>query len=190
MNETEYIDTFINSLKSIREEQFKKVEFTYEDIILPVKRLHEKPEDYVKFTTKLKKDGKIQKMKPGNINKKSYEPENADIDILKDDIFNEKGDENGAGEEIHKLDIEKMTRDEKIECINQFLSRKNILLEKTELEKIEKIVDNPEIPLKKYLSISKIYQQITKITFIKKMENGFYYVSLEESKAKKKTYFH
>ena len=43
---------------------------------------------------------------------------------------------------------------------------------------------------KKYFSFSQIYQQLTKITFIKKLENGSYTINLEDSKPKKsKKYF-
>ena len=42
----------------------------------------------------------------------------------------------------------------------------------------------------KFINISKIYQQVTKISFIKKLENGSYIVDLSDNKVKKtKKYF-
>ena len=51
--------------------------------------------------------------------------------------------------------------------------------------KIEDIIDNPEINIKKYFNISKVYQQVNKISFIKKLENGTYIIDTSESKSKK-----
>ena len=39
--------------------------------------------------------------------------------------------------------------------------------------------------IKKYLNISKVYQQVNKISFIKKLENGSYIVDIVENKPKK-----
>ena len=64
------------------------------------------------------------------------------------------------------------------------------LSKEEQLKKIDDIVDNPEIMLKKYLNISKMYQQITKISFIKKLENGSYIVDISDTKKKiNKKYF-
>jgi Mg/Co/Ni transporter MgtE len=56
-------------------------------------------------------------------------------------------------------------------------------------QKIESIIDNPAISLKKYITISKMYQQITKIGFIKKLEDGLYIVDISEKKVKNKNIF-
>ena len=83
-----------------------------------------------------------------------------------------------------------MDREKKINLIREYIVRKNIYLEEEELKKIDDIVDNPEIMLKKYLNISKMYQQITKISFIKKLENGSYIVDISDTKKKiNKKYF-
>jgi hypothetical protein len=103
-------------------------------------------------------------------------------------IFNNISNEE-SNEEI-KLDIDLLDRDKKMQLINDFLERKNIILEENEIKKIENIIDDTEIVLKKYISISKIYQQIVKISFLKKLENGSYIIDLNKSNVKKsKKYF-
>ena len=192
MNHEEYVDTFLSGINEMRKEEFKRVQFHYEEQMVPVKLLNEADKDYNGFKRKLQKDARYQKSRQGNIHKKVYEPENVDIDILKDDIFQNGNPVENANEEedMNKLDIENMTRDEKMEMIHQYCIRKNITLDEIEMTKIRGILDNPLTPLKKYITISKIYQQITKISFIKRMENGLYYISTEETKGKKKAYFH
>ena len=149
-------------------------------------------------------------MKPGNMAKGEYDTSvTSGVDILEDDIFNlipppngvgevgvggvgeEDADSNDSKEDTKsKIDISLMDREKKINLIREYIVRKNIYLEEEELKKIDDIVDNPEIMLKKYLNISKMYQQITKISFIKKLENGSYIVDISDTKKKiNKKYF-
>ena len=129
----------------------------------------------------------MEKAKPGNISKKEYENIDNGIDILQDDIFN---DDTESGVNDIKLEIDSLSREKKLELINDFLQRKNIIFDEENLKKIELIVDNSEISLKKYLNISKMYQQVIKISFIKKLENGTYIIDLNNNKVKKsKSYF-
>ena len=53
------------------------------------------------------------------------------------------------------------------------------------MQKIENIIDNPDIILRKYITISKMYQDISKISFIRKIDETNYAVILEDSKSKK-----
>ena len=189
MENNNFIELFIKKVTDVRNEEFKLHNFSYEDKILEKKQLNENPMEFKNYKNIIKKKALMDKIKPGNINKKEYGPNNdTDIDILEDDIFNNNSDET-KGEE-NKIDIELLDRDKKLELIHDFLQRKNILLNEEELKKIENIIDDPDIPLKKYLNISKIYQQIIKIGFIKKLENGTYLIDINQNKSKKsKNYF-
>jgi hypothetical protein len=53
--------------------------------------------------------------------------------------------------------------------------------------KIENIIDNPDISLRKYITISKLYQDISKISFIKKVDETNYAVILDDKVKKSKT---
>jgi hypothetical protein len=189
MEYNNFIENFIKKINDIRNEEFKLHNFSYEERILEKKQLNENPMEFKNYKNIIKKKALLDKIKPGNINKKEYGPNNDnDIDILEDDIFNNNSDETKG--EDNKIDIELLDRDKKLELIHDFLQRKNILLNEEELKKIENIIDDPNIPLKKYLNISKIYQQIIKISFIKKLENGTYLIDINQDKTKKsKNYF-
>jgi hypothetical protein len=177
----DYIDGIKNKINSIREDQFKRVGFVYEDRIIEKKTLNENLMEYKNYQKNMKKKAMLEKNKPGNINKPVYE-QTYNVDILEDDIFHNNVDETKIDD---KLDFENMTRDKKLSLIQEFIQRKNINLEIEDLNKIEQLVDNSEINIKKYLNISKMYQQITKVSFIKKLENGSYVFDLGENKIKK-----
>lgn len=183
-----FIENFINKINETRNDEFKKFNFEFEDKIIEKKQINENLMEFKNYQSTLKKKAKLDKLKPGNIGKKEYGPINdLNIDILEDDIFNNNSNENNN--EI-KLDIDLLDKDKKLELINEFLQRKNIILEECEILKMNDILDNPDINLKKYLNISKMYQQIIKIGFIKKLENGLYIVDLDQNKYKKtKNYF-
>ena len=83
------------------------------------------------------------------------------------------------------MDISSLDKDKKLELINNFIQKKSIFLDEESMKKIEEIIDNSEISLRKYIIISKMYQEITKINFIKKLEDGSYVVDLGENKNKK-----
>ena len=101
----------------------------------------------------------------------------------------EEHGENDDEEEV-KLDISSMDNSKKMELIMEFVKRKNITLEEESIKKIQELVNDEEFPLKKYINVSKIYQQITKIGFIKKLENGSYIIDIQEKKkTKSKNYF-
>jgi hypothetical protein len=187
MDNTTFLSEFKNKINKIRDNEFKNFNFEYTENVIEKKELYENSMEFKKFQINVKKKAIQEKQKPGNIGKKEYESNNS-VDILEDDIFNNTFKENQTDEV--KLDIESFDREKKLSLIYDFLQRKNIILEEYNLKKIEEIVDNPEITLKKFLNVSKIYQQITRITFIKKLENGSYIVDINENKPRKtKKYF-
>jgi hypothetical protein len=187
MDTKPFIETFIENINKIRNEDFEKNDFKYQEKVITKKSINENSTEFKSFKSTTRKKALLEKTKPGNIGKKEYENIDHGIDILQDDIFN---DDSEPASEDSKLDIESLDRDKKLELINDFLQRKNIILDQENLKKIEMIVDDPEITLKKYLNISKIYQQVIKVGFIKKLENGSYIIDLNNNKTKKsKNYF-
>ena len=188
MDNNIFLNNFIEKINSIRDEEFKQYDFKYEEKTIENKILNENTMEFKNFKNIIKKKAMMDKLKPGNIGKKEYKSNDDTIDILEDDIFQNDLSENNVNE--IKIDIELLDKNKKLELIYEFLQRKNIILEDSELKKIESIVDNSEIVLKKYINISKMYQHITKIGFIKKLENGSYIIDLNENKTKKpKNYF-
>lgn len=188
MESNSFIENFIENINKLTSEEFEKHDFKYEERKILKKIVNENSIEFKNFKSTTKKKALLEKLKPGNIGKKEYENIDQGIDILQDDIFNDNNNENNN--EDSKLDIESLDRIKKLELINDYLQRKNIILDEENLKKIELIVDNQEISLKKYLNISKIYQQVIKVGFIKKLENGTYVVDLNTNKTKKsKSYF-
>jgi hypothetical protein len=167
MNIDNYIKTNIELLDKFRENEFEKNNFVENKVELKKKteNVSEYNLEYNIFKKELNKKALINKGKPSNSNKKEYSTSDPSINILEDNnlFMNEKD----ISEEEKKFDLLKLTIDEKIVFIKNFLENKNIVLDENEFQKIIDIVNNPEINLKKYINISKIYQHITKITFIK-----------------------
>ena len=181
MDNSSFINNIIDKINIIRTDEFKKFNYTYKEKIIEKKLINENLKEFKDMKQNIKKKASIDKMKPSNIHKKEYDNANINIDILEDDIFNNNED---ISSDI-KLNIESLNREQKIELINEFVQRKNIVFEPIEYAKIEEIIDNPDITLKKYINVSKLYQQVTKISFIKKLENGSYIIDLNENKPKK-----
>ena len=187
-----FVEDFYNNINNLRNEEFKKYNLSYEERIIEKKPVNENLQELKKYKHTIKKN-LLDKNNGVAILKKELQTLNnpADInniDILEDDIFHNNSNDSLLDED--KLDISILDRENKLKLIHEFLQRKNINLEEQELIKIESIVDDPNIVLKKYFNISKIYQQITRISFIKKLENGSYTINLNENKPKKsKKYF-
>jgi len=173
MNSAIFVPTCVDKLVKLRETEFEKNSFVYTENENIEKKSNENSIEFKKFQYNIKKKGK-------NL-KREYNT-NSNISILDDDIFNNSV-ENTTNEV--KLEIESLEKDKKMDLINDFIQRKNIILDENEYKKLESIIDNPEISIKKYINISKMYQQISKISFIKKLENGTYIVDLSENKTKK-----
>jgi hypothetical protein len=180
-----FIVEFIKIISDNRNKEFEKFNFKYEDKIIDKKKICENPMEFKKYSLDIKKQSLINKNKPGNIQKKNYEDNNDNVDILEDDIFNNSNNVNNSKIDNVKLDIEKIDIDTKKKLIYNYLDLKNIKLDENNLNKIEIIINDVDVNLKKYISISKIYQNITKISFIKKLEDGSYIVDLNIPKTRK-----
>lgn len=180
-----FIVEFIEIISNNRNKEFEKFNFKYEDKILDKKKICENPMEFKKYSIDIKKQANTNKNKPGNIKKKTYEDNNDNVDILEDDIFNNSSNSNNIKLDNIKLDIEKIDIDTKKKLIHNYLDLKNIKFDEDNLKKLEIIINDSDINLKKYISISKIYQNITKISFIKKMEDGSHIVDLNIPKTRK-----
>jgi hypothetical protein len=184
MDNSLFIDDFINTLTKIQENEFKIHNFTYTEVDLPKKIVNDNLMDFRNFKTTLIKRSIKDKSKPSFINKKEIEVDN-NINILEDDIFQF----NEEIQESNKLDIENITIEDKKKLINEYLSRKSILLEENQINKINQLLEDPEFNFKKYITISKIQHQITKIGFLKKMEDGSYLFDFKEKQKNKNIFF-
>lgn len=191
MDHDNFISELITKISNIRSDEFNKFNFQIKENTKQ-KTSFEDGMEFKSFKSKIIKKASIDKLKPGNIGKKEYETSNSDsnIDILADDIF-EKTDDSLPPVNNPTTDIiEVFDLDKKKYMIDDFLQRKNIILEEDNLKKIDDIINNPDINLKKYITISKMYKQITKISFLKKLENGSYIIDINDDKPKKnKKYF-
>jgi len=185
MDSTKFIEEVIAKIDTVRNDEFSKNNYIYEEKPIEKKVLNENLMEFRNFQSKIRKKALQDKLKPSNVGKKEYGGSGENIDILEDDIFNN----NDTQQEEIKINIDELERESKLKLINEFIQRKNIILDQMNLQKIESIIDNPSISLKKFITISKMYQQITKIGFIKKLEDGLYIVDISEKKVKNKNIF-
>jgi hypothetical protein len=186
MDSIQFIEEVIAKIDTVRNDEFSKNNFTYQEKPIEKKVLNENLMEFRNFQSKIRKKALLDKLKPSNVGKKEYGGNSENIDILEDDIFNNN---NNTQQEEIKIIIDELDRESKLKLINEFIQRKNITLDQMNLQKIESIIDNPSISLKQYITISKMYQQITKIGFIKKLEDGLYVVDISEKKVKNKNVF-
>lgn len=185
MDNITFLNIFINKISNIREEEFNKNNFIYKEKNVEKKKVNENLMEYRNFKSNMIKKSIKDKMKPSNIGKKEYELGENYINILEDDIFT---NEDEISEDT-KLNIDELNREDKLKLIYDYLQRKCIDLDDFNLKKIDMIIDDNNINLKKHIVISKMYQQIIKISFIKKIENGTYIIDLNEKKVKNKNIF-
>lgn len=183
MDPTVFLPEFIANINNIRDNEFNKFNFQNNATLVAKKeQVINDPMEMKAFKHNLHKKASLDKLKPSNVGKKEYETTNIgeNVDILNSDIF-----ENSQTDTEVKMDIDSFDVDKKKYLINDFLHRKNIILEESCLKQIDDILNDETISLKKYLSISKLYNQIIKISFIKKLENGSYIIDTNLDKRQK-----
>ena len=124
---------------------------------------------------------------------------NSTDDILKKILLNMRYDASKTLKENKEIILENPNAKESIsnnvkneggikcDSIDDYLKKKSIKLDEANMLKIENIIDNPEISLRKYITISKLYQDISKISFIKKVDETNYAVILDDKVKKSKT---
>ena len=177
------IEEIKSSLEEIRNNEFEINNFKYKKPELAKKDINVDTVDFKHYQSSIRKKAMSEKNKPSNMFKNEIDTtDNNKINIIDDPIFNSQEVEESTQE---KLDISTLDKESKLKLIHNYLKKKSIKLEEVELLKIEAIVDNPDISLKKYITISKLYQDISKISFIKKVDETNYAVILDDNKVKK-----
>lgn len=177
------IEEIKSSFEEIRNNEFEIHNFKYKKPELVKKEINVDTVDFKHYQSAIRKKVMSEKNKPSNMFKTEIETtDNNKINIIDDPIFNSQEVEESTQE---KLDISTLDKESKLKLIHNYLKKKSIKLEEVDLLKIETIVDNPDISLKKYITISKLYQDISKISFIKKVDETNYAVILDDNKVKK-----
>lgn len=177
------IEEIKSSFEEIRNNEFEIHNFKYKKPELVKKEINVDTVDFKHYQSAIRKKVMSEKNKPSNMFKTEIETtDNNKINIIDDPIFNSQEVEESSQE---KIDISTLDKEAKLKLIHNYLKKKSIKLEEVELLKIEAIVDNPDISLKKYITISKLYQDISKISFIKKVDETNYAVILDDNKVKK-----
>ena len=177
------IEEIKSSFEEIRNNEFEIHNFKYKKPELVKKDINVDTVDFKHYQSAIRKKAMSEKNKPSNMFKTEIDTtDNNKINIIDDPIFNSQEVEESSQE---KLDISTLDKEAKLKLIHNYLKKKSIKLEEVELLKIEAIVDNPDISLKKYITISKLYQDISKISFIKKVDETNYAVILDDNKVKK-----
>lgn len=177
------IEEIKSSFEEIRNNEFEIHNFKYKKPELVKKEINVDTVDFKHYQSAIRKKVMSEKNKPSNMFKTEIETtDNNKINIIDDPIFNSQEVEESTQE---KIDISTLDKEAKLKLIHNYLKKKSIKLEEVDLLKIETIVDNPDISLKKYITISKLYQDISKISFIKKVDETNYAVILDDNKVKK-----
>jgi len=177
----EIVNNIKASIADIRNNEFENEGFKYIEQEIVKKDINVDNIDFKNYQSTIKKQALIDKSKPSNINRKEIETTNTEnINIVDDEIF---CDDDGSSNE--KFDFNTLSSEEKLRMIMNFLKKKLIKLDEENMTKLNELVNNAEFPLKKYITISKIYQEITKITFIKKIDETTYIIMVDELNKKK-----
>lgn len=179
------IEEIKSSFEKLRNNEFEVNNFKYTKLELIKKDINVDTVDFKHYQSAIRKKAMSEKNKPSNMFKNDIETtDNNKINIIDDPIFNSEDVEESSQE---KIDITSLDRETKLKLINNYLKKKSIKLDEVNMLKIENIIDNPEISLRKYITISKLYQDISKISFIKKVDETNYAVILDDKVKKSKT---
>lgn len=115
--------------------------------------------------------------------KKEEDPIN-EINIL---TLKTMADNVNNSEENSTTDIDKMPVDLKYELIEKYIQKKNINLNEDDIDKLNELLNDENIKLNKYISVSNVFGDITKISFlVKNKETNEYYIDINNLKNSKK----
>jgi len=188
MDNIQLIEETIQKINDIRETEFKINNHVNIEKKVELKEVNANINDFRNFKSGLIKRSIRDKSKPFYQGKQEYEVDTSGTNILKDDIFEiHDGTEEKQKEKTQNMDI--LTKEEKMNLIKEFISRKSIEIEENQIQRIEDMLDNPEFSFKKNIVLSKTYNQISKILFLKKLENGSHIVDFSTNKHKNKNIF-
>jgi hypothetical protein len=179
------IEEIKSSFEKLRNNEFEINNFKYKEPEMVKKDINVDTVDFKNYQSSIRKKAMSEKNKPSNMFKNEVETtDNGKISIMDGSIFETQEVKDSIEE---KIDINILDKETKIKLIHNYLNKKNIKLDEENLLKIENIIDNPDISLRKYITISKLYQDISKISFIKKVDETNYGVILDDKVKKSKT---
>ena len=165
-----YVEKYINHLNNLNEENIKNYKYDLKED-LPEK----KPTEIKSY----------KEMKNFTDSRKKFYEKNTNLE--KEQIFN-IFENNSIKTDEKQINFYDLDYDNKISHITDYMKRKKIKLD-VDLDSIKEIIDNNDL-LKKYISIDKTYNMISKISFFKKMEDGNYTIKLDiNNKRTKKNFF-
>jgi len=170
MDTHKFIDNYITKIKDINESNIIKYNYKLKDNL---------PEKEVKEIQSYKE------MKKFTDTRKKYYEKQTNIDQEENFNIFEKNNIN-TDEESNKNFFE-LDYDDKKDYILDYIKRKKIKLS-DDLDSIKEIIED-SVKLKKYVSIDKTFNIISKISFFKKNEYGNHYISLNDIKRTKKNFF-
>jgi hypothetical protein len=134
---------------------------------------------------KVYKNNRIKTLLSKNKIKKSMNDDQTEkeMNILTLNLYTD-----GSTDSTNNLnDIDKMSFEEKYNLIERYIKKKNIVLSEIDRNRINDILIDDTIVLKKYISVSTLFGDITKISFIvKNREMNEYYIDLNNLKSIKK----
>jgi hypothetical protein len=184
------LDSMVNKIKSIKEENYKKYNYKEPKYRKVVKKVDYSTEefknsvDFKSFHIDLKKQARYEKTKPGNARMVEYEEDQdcKKVNILTDDIFEKNVN---LTETKVKMNISEMSVKDIMKDIHLFLKRKNIQLSEEDICEIEKAIEDPVFEREKYIKYSKSTKTLSKLEFIKKIYDDSYEVSFNNNEKEK-----
>ena len=177
-----FINNFIENINNLNHRDFNKNNFKYEIKTREKKDLNENPMILREYKSSMAKSIKKKEKLDNYININTI---NNDIDLFDTNNINTFDKKELEDNQNNFYDLNK---ENKIEYIKDYMSRKKIYIEINQFSKIDDIIEDNEL-LKKYITISKQHNQISKISFFKKKEDGSYFIDLVISKKKNKVIF-
>ena len=205
MNANNFVENFIDELDTINQEEFKKNNYSVKKKIRVKKELNENPlllKEYKanRIETLKKKNKLIKKENFVDIDNKVdidiFNKENINLVVNSPEVISKKNNDSNNSMDSEEIQMKKendlnfyeLDKENKMNLIKDYMSRKKIYVEHEEFSKIDSIIDNNEL-LKKYISITKVHKQISKITFFKKKDDFSYNIDFQIPKKKNKISF-
>ncbi len=177
----ERIDEYVNNLKKIRDEEFKKYNYNYEEYIFKKKLTKQRRIEQIEHQKKIRKQVLINRNKAARKEVEEYVTidENNTKDILTDNLFFVKAESEVVkveGEEVKpkriKKKFEEVPKEDILKMMDKYILKRRIKLNKEDMDIIIKMKEDESVEWKKYISLTTDGTDITKISFLKKNGMG------------------
>lgn len=176
-----FIENFTENIQNLNQHDFNKHNYIISEKLRVKKEIDENPMIIREFKSAMAQSS-AKKIKTENF---------VDINIKSNiNLFDTNNINSFNDDEVieNKTDFYELDSINKLSFIKDYMSRKKIYIEINEFNKINDLLDDNET-LKKYVTISKSHNQISKISFFKKREDSSYYIDFIIPKKKNKTIF-